>query len=275
MEWFSAGTAVRASTTLWQHKERIHKWWKSLLAYYNLGRTQIVVTGHSSVGKTALVAQMLTSGKTLFFEQPEESIKTDVEAIVLHRWAKIVRVLPGQIGRRTDDEVEAFQNNPSLEGVIHVTDFGHVVPRDPVIARARLRDDGLDTLEKLRKANLDSEIQALSEVLQNIRLARSRFSGPKWLVIAVNKVDLYPDRIEEALDWYHPSGTSEFAKRLREFQAMLGGSTFGIYVVRSSVNATPLEWNQDTRTCQYTALEQGNVVKELMNSLAVIGASLK
>jgi len=161
----------------------------------------------AGAGKTLLAGQMHGRDRELVFEIPCESRSVEVDAITAGEWTKLVRVRPGQAGFRTKGEIDTFEDNKSLEGVIHVVDFGYVTPRDPVVRDTLISKDGIDTVEKLRARNLRLEIEDLKVLLTDIRRLQSKHGTPKRLVIAANKVDLFASDRQKALNHYHPDGT--------------------------------------------------------------------
>lgn len=267
IEWGTAKAIAQAGRFAWVNRRLIQNLWIKSLASINQGRTDIVVTGHSSAGKSVLVGQMLGAARDMYFEEPGESLRVEVGAVTIGGWSKLIRVLPGQIGRRTKGEIEAFQKNPSLEGVIHLTDFGFVHPRDAVTARSKVEQFGLNTIEELRQANLEMELHGLRDVLHSIRTARGQQAGPKWLIIAVNKVDLYQTRLDEALYHYHPDGTGGFGKVLKEFQAQMG-IDFSIHVVQTCARVVEFSWNNQSIIPTMTGVKQDEVLRNFVSTLA-------
>lgn len=271
MEWTTAASlAIRLGKQGYDNRHIIQQYWTTAKAYLDLGRTQVVVTGHGNVGKTLLAAQMHGRARDLAYELPSESRNVEVDAITLGDWTKLVRVLPGQTGYRTHGEIEAFENNDSLEGVIHLVDFGYVQPRDPVVGEALIKNDGLDTIEKLQAANLTTELQTLAALLTDIRKAHVKFGMPKWLVVAVNKVDLFADRRDDALRFYHPNGGGAFGRVLQAFQNELGQKNFAVYVVQVCAFETDFSWNGRTVKSELDKREQAELLKEFVRTVATI-----
>lgn len=271
IEWTTATKiVVQGAKQGYTQRHAIQKFWVNALAKLDVGGTDVVVTGHSGAGKSTLAGQMHGRARDLFFNEPEESIKVEVEAITLGEWTKLVRILPGQAGRRTHGEIEAFDDNPSLEGVIHVVDFGYVMPRDAGQREALLQVEGLNTIEKLREHNLRHEVEDLQGLLTNLRRSRVKNKAPKWLMIAVNKFDLFCNRTSEALDFYHPAGSGSFGKALRKFQSEEGANNFGIYVGQTCAYESDFEWNGEVVGTGLTARGQEDLLKKFMLSIACI-----
>jgi hypothetical protein len=270
MEWTTAVSVLRAGKQTYENRHTIQHYWTRLKAYLDTGATQVVVTGHPGAGKSVLVAQMHGRARDLAFDVPGESRQVEVDAIQLGDWTKLVRVLPGQTGHRTAGEIEAFQDNASLAGVIHLVDFGFVAPRDSVLAEALLNQDGIDTIEKLRKHNLRIELESLRLLLADIRKLRKSNNAPKWLIIAVNKVDLFNNTLNQALAHYHPAGLSEFSKVLRDFRNEIGSANFGIYIVPVCAYETNFSWNNEEVESALDAQQQHKILREFVQTVAAI-----
>lgn len=219
-----------------------------------------------------LAAQMHGRARDLAFDVPGESTQVEVDAIQLGDWAKLVRVLPGQSGSRTAGEIATFQQNNSLDGVIHVVDFGYVSPRDPVIAQVMIKNDQIDTVEKLRERNMRLEIEDLKVLLSDMKKLCLTSSRPKWLIIAVNKIDLFMTERGSALEHYHPNGTSEFARALASFQSEIGSSKLGIYILPVCAYETDFVWNGRTQQTSLDPREQHALLREFVKSVAAIAA---
>lgn len=270
MEWTTATSlALRFGKGTYDNRHAIQKYWVKAKAYLDIGKTQIVVTGLSNAGKSMLVAHMHGRARDLFFEIPPESRTVEVDAILLGEWTKLVRVLPGQSGRRAHGEIEAFENNPDLEGVIHVVDFGYVKPRDDANVQDLIRR-GVLSIEDLRKVNLEEETYALKALLSDLRKSITKHKRPKWLVVAVNKVDLYPHLREQALNVYHPLGTSNFSLMLREFVTEVGSKNFEVFVAQACAHEIAFNWNGSIVPTTLQPQEQMSILRNFMHSVTTI-----
>jgi hypothetical protein len=273
IEWTTAlSLAGRLAKQGYDRRHALQRYWTMAKAALNVGSTQIVVTGHSAAGKSVLTGQIHGSARELFFEMPTESLVTEVEAVTLGEWTKLVRVLPGQQGRRTGGEIEAFQDNTSLEGVVHVVDFGYVAPRDPMVTQTLIERDKLSTVELLRERNLKLEVADLREVLSNIRKSHLQTKRPKWLLVAVNKVDLYSAGRGQALKHYHPLGETEFSQALRALQLDLGAQNLAIYVSPVCAHETDFAWNKEVVASSLQPQEQTAILRDFVKTLIAICA---
>jgi hypothetical protein len=270
MGWTTAlSFAGRTGKVAYDHRHAIQKYWTKAKAYLDIGKTQIVVTGHAGAGKTQLTNQMHGRARDLAYKLPPESRAVDVEAITTGNWTKLVRVLPGHGGYRTVGEIDTFHGNSELEGIIHVVDYGYVKPRE-AIAVDVLISDGLDTIEKLRQKNLKLEIDGLKIVLNDIKRLMTTNGKPAWLVIAVNKVDLFPDNLKDALQYYHPDCKGDFGAILRDFQKEVGKANLGIYVAKTCAYEMDFEWNGAYVSSALNRTQQASMLYEFMELIAAI-----
>ncbi|MDO8065576.1 hypothetical protein [Janthinobacterium sp. SUN206] len=272
MEFTTAVSVVRLGKASYDQRHIIQKYWTVLKAWFDKGETQILVTGHSGAGKSVLTGQLHGSARDLYYEAPSESQTVEVEAITIGEWTKLVRVLPGQKGRRTAGEIDSLQENESLDGVIHVVDFGYVAPRDPVVAQALVEEDGIVTLQELRERNLKLEVEDLKDLIASIRRLHHQHKRPKWLIIAVNKVDLYPTERSMALAHYHSKGTSPFSKALRELQQEIGENNLAIYVVEVCSHEADFIWNGFNVPSALAPREDNTILRNFSSVLSTVVA---
>lgn len=274
MEWTTAASlAARVGKKAFDHRHTIQRYLAELKAYLDVGATQIVITGHAGAGKTHLAAQMHGRARDLGFEEPAESRTVEVEAITAGAWAKLVRVLPGQDAFRTAGSIEVFRDNASLEGVIHVVDFGFAAPRDPVLVKALIESDKLSTIAALRRRNLDRELEDLRVVLADIRKLLATDKRPKWLVIAVNKIDLFVDQRDAALEHYHPRGEGAFGKVLADFERDVGRQNVETFVLQSCAYEKDFVWNGETAPSGLSRQEHHRVLTDFVRSIASISGA--
>jgi hypothetical protein len=237
-------------------------------AAVDVGWTEVAFTGAAGVGKSVLADVMEGRARDLRYELPGESMGTETSAIAFGVRTRLVRVLPGQDARRAVAVDETFSRNESLQGIIHVVDYGYTAVRSAVASDQLVRD-GIDTISKLRARNLKREIVDLAELASDIRRALLR--NPKrrlWLAIVINKIDLFPDQRELAKLYYHPDGSSEFSRRLSDLRSDVGAARLRIEVVEACGHEEDLEFNGQTRRTKFAANEKEGVLKKFMAKLS-------
>ncbi len=117
---------------------------------------------------------------------------------------------------------EVFHDEP-VDGVVHVVAWGHATPR----RTAGTTGPGSATREEL----LAAELEDWTITAHRIASMAVRRDRPVWLVVAVTKTDLFPDRVDEALAHYSPGSGTPFGDRLDELRALAGGARLSVDVL--------------------------------------------
>lgn len=106
---------------------------------------------------------------------------------------------------------------------------------------------GIDTLEKLRKFNLAQELEDFKFVCKEIEKAFALGRKPKWLLIVVNKADLFFDdeSLNRAQNYYHPNGTSAFSQIIQNTLRVVGEQRLKCNSVPLCSFEKSLTWNKD------------------------------
>lgn len=246
MEWTTiASFGARTAFSGYSNRKHLKYAWVWALSKLNLGKTDIVITGEAGAGKSMLAGHMNGEARKLFFKTPGESTEVETSAIIFGETPKLVRILPGQQGRRTKGEIDSIDENKKLEGIIHVVDFGHLIPRDPVQIRQSI-DQFESQFESLQQHNLLRETNSIKSLTDTLIKTQHKHKRPKWIIIAVNKIDLFEDSLLDALKFYHPQGGSPFGEALRELQHRVGSNAIEIYVVPCCAHEIDLTWGQVT-----------------------------
>ena len=117
---------------------------------------------------------------------------------------------------------EVFHDEP-VDGVIHVVANGYATPR---------RTAGTSgTATASRDQQLAAELEDWVITSHRIASMAVRRDRPIWLVIAVTKADLYPDRVDEAVAYYSPGSGTPFGDKVDELRALAGGAKLSIDVL--------------------------------------------
>jgi len=156
--------------------------------------------------------------------------------------------------------------------VIFLVDYGYVAPRDGALAAALLKKDGLDTIEKLREHNLKTELSDFDVLKSMIIKKREKHSYPSWLVIAVNKVDLYGDKVGDALNYYHPEGGGSFGGKVAELVTHVGSSNLQVHVIQTCGHVQDFQWNEEIVSTQFDHASRDAL---LVNFQDVIGSLIE
>lgn len=253
---------IEIPITVYKHKSFFRYWWMRAVIACGLGETNVIILGRPSVGKTILHSHLNREPK-IDYKVPETSTNIETKAIKLSDWTKIVRVLPGQgIHERAIGLDEVFHKNKKLEGVIYIVDWGCSVVKDRVIKEKFLTEDKILTIEALRNQNLKSELEDFNDIMTKIRDSKSLGGGPKWILIIVNKVDLFFDKLDIAEKYYYTDNRSPFNQILIKTINQIGEQNIKFDVLPLCLWEENLEWNGEVLI---TSLG-GNEVKQKMFS---------
>jgi hypothetical protein len=117
---------------------------------------------------------------------------------------------------------EVFHDEP-VDGVLHVVANGHATPR----RTAGITGQATAT----REDQLAAELEDWTITAHRIASMAVRRGKPVWLVIAVTKADLYPDDLDEVVQYYSPGSGSPFAAKVDELRALAGGARLSVDVL--------------------------------------------
>lgn len=263
-----AKVGLSAANVGYKKRHSIQNFWTKIKVFLDKGNTQIAICGLPSVGKSVLSAQMHGRGRDLHYEEPGESTKTEIEAITIGEWTKVVRVLPGQIGFRGSEEKRSYDENPDLEGLIFVVDYGYNKPRDHASQSALIKNDNIKSIQDLRNLNLKNEIDTLKSELNLIKSNILKNKSPKWIAISVNKIDLFHSEINDALTYYHVNGSSLFSQTLKDFQNQIGTANISIHTIPTCASPCDFSWNDEVQATQLTKQQSDQVLRDFIKAIA-------
>ena len=240
----------------YKYRHDIHKQWVKMLISLSKGSPDILVTGTSGAGKSVLMSHYHGEANQLSWVVPGSSKSTEIKPITIGDWTKIVHVLPGQNGFEKVSALDVgLGKTNGLGGVIHVVDWGYTAIRDAAV-RSQLADvESVKTIEDLRLRNLGLELNEFKYICDNIKRSFVAGRGPKWLVIAVNKVDLYMSELAEAQRYYSSNEVSDFRKILSELLMDVGRHNLKCLVLPVCSMPSSYEWNGQIKKPQLDSVE--------------------
>ncbi len=213
----------------------------------------VAVTGMTGVGKSELANRLSrrTSGESA----------PDVGSAVMERRTRRSRrlhgfrflVVPGDnAATRLSALDEVFHDEP-VDGVIHVVANGHATPRRVAGTTGQAT--------AARDQQLAAELEDWTITAHRIASMAVRRDRPIWLVVAVTKVDLYADDLDEVLEYYSPGSGSPFGDRVDELRALAGGA-------KLSVDVLPVSSQGGDRTAAISTKQASAMVDALAARLA-------
>lgn len=217
---------IPAAGQAFKNRQDIASGWSRLLALLLGKKSQLVVTGMAGSGKTVLLDHL--SGVAFSPEyEPPEGKSPEVDRKKLRRPGQRLgfAVIPGQEDgpNRLLGFDELFLGKKPVAGVIHVVCFGYNETRGE-FAKEALEEIDLQTL---RERRLKQELEDLRATCAVIRSSWTRFRVPLWMLVVVNKVDLYEDKLDEARRRYSERSEGEFVETIQELRENIGKDNFG------------------------------------------------
>lgn len=239
-----APVVVRPLIYAYKFRGAIQSFWKGLQVKAGLGSISVIITGRAGVGKSVLASHYHGEANTLDWNEPGTSSDVEIKPIKIGDWTKIVSVIPGQnTAERAHALDKAINKTALLDGVIHVVDWGFTSIRDAAVKSDMIEIMGIDSIAKVREHNLALELKDFESTLDKLEMSILNKRGPKWIVIAVNKADLYHEDLKNAERYYSPDCISPFADKIKSFYERVG--KFNVKIIHLPMSSMPaaFEWN--------------------------------
>lgn len=270
-------TVTKPVVYAYKYRKFIQEYWKKAQVKVGLGKPSVIVTGRSGVGKSVLASHWHGEANSQDWNEPGTSSDIEIKPITIGDWTKIVAVIPGQNSRERARALDQVLNKTDdLEGVIHVVDWGYTSIREPVIKMEMIENKEIDTIDKIRRHNLELELKDFELLLEHFAISISNGRGPKWLVIAVNKVDLFEKEILDAEKYYNPSCTSVFAEKINSFLKNVGASNIKIIHLPVCPMPETFEWNGVSIRPQVDSItKQRNYLRIFIEKISQLQSGVK
>jgi hypothetical protein len=187
---------------------------------FRLRRVPLTIVGNAGAGKSRIWS--------LLTKQPylERASVTKDEAYMLRRNndAIALTTIPGQTSNSRYATLQHyFRESRPLEGVIFVAcnGFDYIWPERRVTVLPSIKPYRLEALRKRNKRKELDRFTQLCEMLAE-RLISDRPNPPKWLMVVVNKLDLFWDELDQAEKYYLPGSDSVFASVAQDLFSDIG-----------------------------------------------------
>jgi hypothetical protein len=185
----------------------------------------ITVTGMAGSGKTQLFSA-LTAKETRHFE----SVVADAgyARTTQRRLAWAVRTIPGAASTNRDSLTDRLfdSGRTRLYGLVHVVSYGYNTVWDGELTlESQLRSKGLAELRSYQRKRELADFEELADLitLKTKRARADQHLWPRWLLIVVNKADLFWSDISQAGEYYLPGSNSAFDYCRRQLAEHFGG----------------------------------------------------
>lgn len=261
-------TVAKPVVYAYQYRKFIQNYWKRAQVKLGLGKPSVIITGRAGAGKSVLASHYHGEANTQDWNEPGTSTDVEIKPITIGDWTKIVAVIPGQSSL---ERAKALGQANELDGVIHVVDWGFTSIRESAVKREMIERKGIDSIEKIREHNLNLELKDFELMLDKLSISISNKKGPKWIVIAVNKVDLFEKDLLEAEKYYNPLCTSKFTDIVKSFYETVGKNNVDIIHLPVCPMPESFEWNNIIIKPQIDSItRQRNYLRVFIDKLSVL-----
>lgn len=239
-----------AAQAAYEHRDKIGSAWDNFVSMLHGKKLSIAITGPGGVGKTVLLDHLTGDAFKQGYLPPDQSQKVERGALpALKKRIRLITI-PGQVsGPRQEAFKDLMTDEDTVDGIIHVVANGFTTTRSDIARGSLQRDYGANSIEEYRRHQLEAELGDLKETCNFIQASHLRHHRPKWLVVAVAKLDLYYDNLGEARLYYSPFGTSDFSKMLNELRNDVGRSFFRWDAAPVCAWLENFSWNNATVEC--------------------------
>ena len=226
IEWF-----LPAAEEAYRRREQISSVWSQVAGFLKQRRSLVAVTGVAGAGKTVLADHLDGTAFKSGYTPPGRSVKMEKSTVSGRSSSVNLRVVPGQDAPERADALAAILGGKRpVEGLVHVVSFGLPTSRSSMAGPIGAEVTGGD-VEEYRASMLQVELEEFRQISELIRAANRRSRRPRFVIVAVSKLDLWLDRISDVKEHYAPERGGRFAKLVRELRAASGSDNLAVEVV--------------------------------------------
>jgi GTPase SAR1 family protein len=258
-------TIPSGALTAYKHRQEVKGIWNEITKRIRGRKSRLVVTGMPGVGKTVLFDHLTGKGFAPGYTLPSSSYNAEAGKVRQSGKRVYLTVVPGQASpQRTDSLVQALEGKEPVDGIVHVTCNGYVSLRSAE-AGAALRESGL-TLDEYRRRGLALEIEDFNETADAIRRSVWKHRNRPWVVVAVDKLDLFSSQPEmlEAHKHYGLTGGAFFEAVARLIRHV-GSDNITCDVVPVCAWLEDFEWGDERVVSSLGENERRALVSQVLN----------
>jgi GTPase SAR1 family protein len=241
--------------------------WDKAVNYLRGRRSQLVITGMPGSGKSVLLDHLIGEAFDSSYELPEQSAQIEQDTLRRTGQRLALAAVPGQsAANRLQGMDDLFLGKKPVRGVLHVVSFGYTETRSSFAIEA-MKDHDLAAVRDLR---LQEELRDLQETCNALRSSWTRHRKPIWLIVAVNKVDLYSDdaQLEAASSRYSRGSDSEFAETIKELEGHIGSDNFEWRALPSCSWLEDFVWQNETIPSRLAMSQRNELLQRLGDAVA-------
>ncbi len=234
-----------AAKEAWKHRNEIQSIWTRVATRLFGQRRSIAFTGMAGAGKTVLFDHITGNAFKAGYRPPPISQVPEKGKLLTHRKKIALTVVPGQDSAPRLVATDSLFGKESVHGVVHVVCNGFAALRSSD-AKQYITEHGLQTIEQFQEVQRREELRDLDDTCNLIRQSIRKHKEPRWMIVAVSKIDLYYDNLSRAAEYYSPSSDSPFAERMRKLEHKVGADNFRWSAVPVCSSLEDFTWGEHT-----------------------------
>jgi GTPase SAR1 family protein len=216
--------SINLTITAFKNRKAIAKAWDRAARRVGGRGFRFVVAGEPGVGKSVLMDHLSGDAFAAKYKPPGTSPNIEKDSRRVHRNRYRFEVVPGQAAHRDriSDLSKTLKAKEGPDGVIYVVANGLHELRSTLV-EDQIAMAAFDDLSSYQANRREAELNGLVETLKIMRETIREKRRPSWLILAVNKADLFGSQTElDGAKTHYLSSGSPFRQAVDEFRAQVG-----------------------------------------------------
>lgn len=258
-------TIPTAGLEAYKHREEIASIIDRLVSTLRGEKSIVAVTGMPGVGKSVLLDHLSGAALKADYVPPGHSRKVERGIRRAQRLRILFRAIPGQQSPvRVQGLDDLFNAKRPVAGLLHVVANGYSQLRSS-FAKDQLEEEM--TLAQYQQIRREAEINDLRATLNYVRGAMLRHKRPFWVVVAVNKADLFasPAQLADAQEHYTRKGG--FLEALEEFVDQVGEDNAQWEALPVSTWSETFQWRDEEIRPALDRAQQLHTLRQLAKAI--------